>query len=264
MAGELSFDTPDAVRFVEARKAALRQLLSYLHNELQMHTALDVGCGVGYLSVFLRDLGLDVVAADGREENIQEARRRYPGIAFHHVNVEDASVQQWGTFDLVFCVGLLYHLENPFLAIRHLYSVTSKVLVVESMCAPGIEPSLQLLDEYHAENQGLNYVAFYPTESCLVKMLYRAGFPFVYGFASPPDFSLYHASRWRRKERTMLVASKERLNAMTLLQLAEPTRPWDIWAVQPGPWRMRLGRIGNLLRKFAPQARPHSKVAQKT
>src|SRR5208337_2303048 len=118
MAGELSFDTPDAIRFVEARKTALRPLLSYLHGELRMHTALDVGCGVGRLSVFLQELGFQVVAADGREENIQEARRRYPEIVFRQVNVEDVSLQQWGTFDLVFCVGLLYHLENPFLAIR--------------------------------------------------------------------------------------------------------------------------------------------------
>jgi hypothetical protein len=161
-----------------------------------------------------------------------------------------------GTFDLVLCFGLLYHLENPLRAVRNLHSLTDKVLLIESMCAPGAGPCLQLLDEYQNEDQGLNYIAFYPTESCLVKMLYRSGFRFVYGFVKLPDHSLYRASRQRRRERTMLVASKERLTAEGLELLPEPTRPWDMWSVPLGPLRSVLYRAAALLRRRLRQSLP--------
>ncbi len=258
------FDTELYQRLNSASRACVENLLSELRGQMDLKTAADIGCGLGYFSGFLHSLGFQVTAVDGREENANEGRRRYPDVKFITANAEDLPLVGIQTYDLVLCFGLLYHLENPFRAIRHLSTITSKVLLVESMCAPGIEPSLQLLDEYYGEDQGLNYVAFYPTESCLVKMLYQAGFPFVYGFSSPPDLPFYHGGRWRKKERTMLVASKEPLNATALVQLQEPMRPWDIWSIQPGPWRMRLDRVARLVRKFAPQAWPNSKVARKT
>ena len=233
-------------------RAVVENLLYQLRGQVDLKSAADIGCGLGYFSGFLSSLGFQVTAVDGREENAQEAKRRFPEINFLTGNAEDLALLGLGTYDLVLCFGLLYHLENPFRAIRHLANITSKVILIESMCAPGTEASLQLLDEYHGDDQGLNYVAFYPTESCLVKMLYRADFPFVYGFSALPDLALYHGSKWRKKERTMLMASKVELNATALVLLREPHRGWDIWSIQPGRWRMRLNRITNLVRKVAP------------
>ena len=68
--------------------------------------------------------------------------------------------------------------------IRHLHAMTKNVLLVESVTFPGQEPIMALVDEGRTEDQGLNHLAFYPTESCLVKMLYRAGYSDVYGFRS--------------------------------------------------------------------------------
>lgn len=52
-----------------------------------------------------------------------------------------------GEFDLVLCFGLLYHLENPLLAVRHLRSLTEKCLLLESMCVPDNKPSMLLKEE---------------------------------------------------------------------------------------------------------------------
>ena len=62
------------------------------------------------------------------------------------------------------------------------------------MCVPNSKPMMDLLDEGTVENQGLNYVAFYPSESCLVKMLYRTGFPFVYRFKRLPEDKQFSSS----------------------------------------------------------------------
>ena len=135
--------------------------------------------------------------------------------------------------DLVLCAGLLYHLENPFRVIRNLHALTSKVLFVEGMCTPGPGATMELLDEGTTKDQGLDFVAFYPTEACLIKMLYRAGFPFVYFFQRLPEHPLYRESIRRKRERTMVAAAKLSLNAPNLALAQETERPvrglFDPW-----------------------------------
>jgi len=247
------FDLAESREFAEVRQRAARDLLRSIAQETKLLSALDVGCGVGYFSKFLADLGFQVAAIDGREENVIEARRRYPEIDFQTRNAEELSQAEIGTYDLVLCFGLLYHLENPFRAIRNLHSVTNRVLLLESMCAPGDEPSLQLLDEYHADDQGLSYVAFYPTESCLVKMLYRAGFPFVYRLTELPDHEFYRATPSHKRRRAMLVAAKQRFTLSELKPMPEPVRPWDIWPTAAARWKSRLRRIPTLVRTLVPR-----------
>ena len=223
------FDCASAVEFVSARRNFTKPLLEELRRKLDLSSAADVGCGVGYFSKFLHDSGLRVTGIDGREQNIEECKRRYPEIAFCRGDVEDLYSQQLGAFDLILCFGVLYHLENPFRAIRNLYSLTQKVLLVESMCAPGTKPSMELLDEYRNINQGLNYVAFYPTESCLVKMLYRAGFPFVYAFMNLPEHEEFQDTPRYKRRRTMLLASRSSISSSKICLISELVRPWNIW-----------------------------------
>lgn len=243
------FDSDLTRGFTELRQSIIRKLLGALRQQVDLGSALDVGCGVGYFSKFLSDLGFRVVALDGREENTTEAKRRYPEISFLTRNAEDPVLSDIGTFDLVLCVGLLYHLENPFRAVRSLHSLTGKVLIVESMCAPGRDPSLQLVDESEAGDQGLNYVAFYPTEACLVKMLYRAGFPFVYEFERLSEHSAFRASLWRWKERTMLLASKVPLNTAGLKPTPDVHASWEILSTPGERWRMRFERLLGFARR---------------
>lgn len=237
-----SFDSEQTQTYTRVRQAIISQFLDAIRGKVKLQSAVDVGCGVGYFSKFLSDRGLDVIAIDGRDENAKEGRRRYPEISFLTRNVEDPALPALGVFDLVLCVGLLYHLENPFRAIRNLHALTGKVLIVESMCAPGSDPSLQLLDEYQEDNQGLTYAAFYPTESCLIKMMFRAGFPFVYGFKTLPDNAAFKDSKTRHKERVLLVATKTSLETANLQLLKEFSRDWDIWAAPPNWLKSKLRR----------------------
>jgi SAM-dependent methyltransferase len=220
----LPFDAPSAQELTRARKDFIQSFLAEIRTQAALRGALDVGCGVGYLSKFLLDLGFDVVAMDGREENTIEARKRYPGITFLTADAERLT-NEVEPHDLVLCAGLLYHLENPFRVIRNLHALTRKVLIVEGMCTPGPGATMELLDEGSSKDQGLNFVAFYPTEECLVKMLYRSGFPFVYLFQRLPEHSLYRESVRRKRERTMMVASKLPLSAPNLTLAHEPVRP---------------------------------------
>jgi SAM-dependent methyltransferase len=262
-----TFDSDVTQGYTKVRQAFAREFLGAVRQQLELVTALDVGCGVGYFSKFLSDLGFRVVAVDGREGNAIEGKRRYPEITFLARNVEDPTLAGIGNFDFVLSVGLLYHLENPFRAIRNFCSLTGKVLLVESMCIPGDDAGLQLLDEFPADNQGLNYVAFYPTESCLVKMLYRAGFPFVYRFKTLPDDKQFKTTFRRKRSRTFLAASKIALDAPNVVLAKEPggvsygsSDPWNTKLAKALDfWTIRLFKLRVFGARFVKPARGTAK-----
>jgi SAM-dependent methyltransferase len=205
-----------------SRAAATKNVLAEVRDQLGLHTAADVGCGLGYFSSLLHSLGLSVRGTDGRKENVEEASRRFPHISFQTMDAEDDALRALGCFDLVLCFGLLYHLENPFHAIRNLHGITSKLLLVESVVFPGAEPIMALVDEGPHADQGLHHIGFYPTESCLVKLLYKAGFANVYQFAKMPNLQDYDARRRGGRLRTMLAASHILINSGLLELVKEP------------------------------------------
>jgi SAM-dependent methyltransferase len=211
------------------RGDVVSRLLAEIRTPLGLRTAVDVGCGLGHFSGLLRSLGFETTGVDGREQNVEEARRRNPNIPFSRFDAEDPSLRSLGKFDLVFCFGLLYHLENPLLAIRHLEAMTGTLLLVEGVIFPGDDPSMGLVDEGPSEDQGLNHIAFYPTEACLEKMLYCAGFRFVYSFAVPPEHPGYHRSGRLPKIRTMLAASHELITSPQLRVVPQPSTPIQPW-----------------------------------
>jgi SAM-dependent methyltransferase len=246
---EWRFDTESTREFTRIRQAVIAHLIAGLRLRDEFSSALDVGCGVGYFSRFLADLRFQVLGVDGREENIREAQHRNPDLKFLVANAEEITSVELGSFDFVLCVGLIYHLENPFRALRHLQALTGKVLFLESLTVPGKDPELKLLDEDQGEDQGLRNVAFYPTESCLTKLLYRSGFPFVYGLKVPPEHPILFDRETRRRERSMLVGSKRELLLPEFQLLSEPSFSFGLASGQSASRRPLLSRLRTLLRR---------------
>jgi FkbM family methyltransferase len=236
------FDGREALKLVEARGETMRRLLKKLMPALQLSTAVDVGCGVGFFSQMLRECGLQVRGFDGRSQNIAEARARFPDIPFEQGDVESAAIRDSAKFDLVLCFGLLYHLENPLQAMRNLHALTGKCLLLESMCLPGEKTDTLLREEPRLDNQSLTEVAFYPSESALVKMMYRAGFRVVYRLVALPDHDDFRETATHQRRRTMLLASHFPVDFAGLRLCPEPRDLFD-------PWSKALPPASGVLRK---------------
>lgn len=223
------FDQSHYLKLIEARGETIRRVVNELKPALELSTALDAGCGVGFFAKILQDAGLSVQAFDGRQRNVDEAIRRFPQIPFERRDIEDSSILGLGVFDLVLCFGLLYHLENPLLAIRHLHALTARLLLVESVIFPGDRPVMALVDEGRTEDQGLNHFAFYPTEACLAKMLYRAGFQNVYRIAQLPDHDDFRDGPEYSRHRTVLLACSQPVTLPGLIPMPEPSEASNPW-----------------------------------
>src|SRR5271154_3280545 len=224
------FDGRDALRLVDARGETMRRLLAKLIPELKLSTALDSGCGVGFFSQMMEECGLQVRGFDGRAQNVAEARRRFPEIPFEQSNVEDPAIRNEGVFDFVLCFGLLYHLENPFMAMRNLRALTGRCMLLESMCLPGEKTEALLREEPRLDNQSLTEVAFYPSEPTLIKMLYRAGFHVVYRIVSLPAHEDFRETSTHARRRTMLLASHVPLDIAGLRLCPETHETHDPWS----------------------------------
>jgi SAM-dependent methyltransferase len=218
----LVFDREHTDRFNKRRKEFLERLLPALMKECRIETGLDVGCGIGYFADYLLQLGLAVTAFDARPQNITHAMSRYSGVNFLVHDLEDRSVRDLGRYDLVLCFGLLYHLENPFLAIRNLSALTRNVLIVESIVASTHDPVAWLVDEGEGEDQGLQYIALIPSEKSIVKMLYRAGFSQVYRVTALPDHEDFRDRLFQKRRRTIIVASNLSVDSPLLQLVPEP------------------------------------------
>lgn len=231
------FDREEAEIFVAQKKQLIGE---FLEKRKELRSALDIGVGVGKFSDFLTKQNLKVIGIEGRESNVTEAKKRYPAIPFIVGDAENFGSNDIEPADIVFALGLIYHLENPIRALKNLYALTGKILYVESMILPGEPKPIALLaDEGQTESQGLNYRAFIPSENCLVKMLRIAGFKLVYKQNPPPEFIQAFP-----RNRTILVASKTELNGPNLKKMSAVRSP------KPNPYppfALRLKTIGKKL-----------------
>jgi SAM-dependent methyltransferase len=250
---EWAFDSPHYRALDQARLAMFRDVLGVWKAQLNLRTAWDVGCGIGNFSALLRELGFETRAIDGRAENVEEARRRVPGLDVHMADAESPLLSGMDSADLVLCVGLLYHLENPFRTIRNLGQLTREILIVESMCTEDELPLLFLADENTTEELGLSGSAFFASESCLVKMLYRAGFSHVYRLTRSPDHEDFRSSREKKRSRTILAATRAELHSPLVMRVEEPGPARDLWETKWGKFMYQARRIPHFIMKPWPE-----------
>jgi FkbM family methyltransferase len=242
-----AFDQKEYCRLIEARGETIKRTVTRLKPALRLSNAVDTGCGVGFFSQMLAECGLNVCGFDGRKENVAEARQRFPQIPFEQGDIEARSILELGRFDLVLCFGLLYHLENPLLAIRNLRGLTEKCLLLESMCLPGERASMLLREEPGQEDQSLGKVACYPSESSVVKMLYRAGFGMVYRLIPLPDHEDFRETAEHTRRRTILLASVAPIDIAGFRLIPEPHETEDPWRKKPAATATLPQRIGRFL-----------------
>jgi 2-polyprenyl-3-methyl-5-hydroxy-6-metoxy-1,4-benzoquinol methylase len=135
--------------FETRREMAERAVRGYFGGRLRDISCLDVGCHEGFYSLAMARLGVGRVAGlDVREENLTKARfaaaaSGYPELNFLQGNCERLNLRDTGQHELTLFLGVLYHLENPMLALRHIAAITRELCVVET----------QVIDEVVGETE---------------------------------------------------------------------------------------------------------------
>ena len=153
--------------------------------DLTGKTVLDIGAWDGYFSFeFERRGAKRVVAMDvwnGRGLECFLLARAHFGSKVEHLRLDahEISAEKVGTFDFVFCAGLLYHLRHPLVALQKIRSITKRQLILETnSLIPAVHESTPMITFFPGDDfdtHGRHPGAF-PTEAWLLDALHLAGF----------------------------------------------------------------------------------------
>jgi 2-polyprenyl-3-methyl-5-hydroxy-6-metoxy-1,4-benzoquinol methylase len=175
-------------------------------------TVLDLGCLDGLFSLEFALHGARVTGIEIRESNVKKAELVNEILGHSNLNficddVRNVSVSKNGTFDIVICSGMLYHLTTPdvFQLIENMHSVANRMVIIDTHIS--LKPSSKVKyngKEYdghfiteHAENDSSdvknkrylasidNNQSFLFTRPSLMNFLETVGFSSVYECFNP-------------------------------------------------------------------------------
>ncbi len=156
-----------------------------LPNSLEGKTVLDVGAWDGYFSFEAEKRGAKrVLATDYFAWHIQPSKAGF-NLAKKHLNskveemdidILDLSPESVGTWDIVLCLGVLYHMRHPLLALEKAASVTKEMLVVETVVdmLSYNRPTIAFYPSDELANDDTNWSG--PNPAAVVAMLKTVGF----------------------------------------------------------------------------------------
>jgi tRNA (mo5U34)-methyltransferase len=179
-----------------------QQIAPFVPADLRGQRMLDVGCNAGFYSFELARRGAQVCGIDIDAHYLVQAAwasRQYgldDRIEFRQASVYDLA-RYTMRYDMVWFLGVLYHLRHPLLALDILREVTVGQLVLQTMTMPGEEPvappeSVALDEREVLARRGWPHMAFIeravaedptnwwaPDAACVEAMLRSAGFRVV-------------------------------------------------------------------------------------
>jgi SAM-dependent methyltransferase len=192
----------------------LQIVVDIVRRPLNSLRILDLACHEGLYAIEFARHGAEVVGIEGREMHIEKAKFVKDVLTLHKLDffqddVRNLNQAKYGMFDVVLCLGILYHLDTPavFSFMERISEVCKDVAIIDTRIAygptipydymgtrywghtirehaPGASPEDKIKD-YAASLD--NPVSFYLSRTSLYCMLVRLGFTSVYECYIPPE-----------------------------------------------------------------------------
>ncbi|HEY6806679.1 MAG TPA: class I SAM-dependent methyltransferase [Pyrinomonadaceae bacterium] len=194
---------------------------------------LDLACLEGIYGLEFARHGAEVVAIEAREPNIEKARFAgealgLSNITFVQDDVRNLSVEKYGEFDVVLCLGIFYHLNVPdvFHFAERIFEVCRRLAIVDTHIGLTANASHQFKEheywgwtfrEHNADSSQAdrlkqlwasldNETSFWFTRPSIYNLLGNLGFSSVYSCSIPatprkgPDSDTFVALKGTRSK----------------------------------------------------------------
>jgi SAM-dependent methyltransferase len=166
------------------------RIVSFAARFPSCEAVLELGSLEGGQTFELARYAKHVTAVEARTENIERAgfvQQLYgvEGVSFVRADLERTPVASFGSFDAVFCSGLLYHLPRPWELIDQLPGVAPRVFMwthytsAASVEVDGVEGTWYVEKGRTDPLSGLSPRSFWMTLPSLIARLEAAGFESV-------------------------------------------------------------------------------------
>ena len=156
---------------------------------------LDIGAWDGWFSFEAERRGAAVTSVDCLEqENYLDLHRKLGSKAdYRNLDLFELPWVDLGKFDIVFCLGVLYHLRHPLWGLEILCNLTTEIAIVETFVTDGANwqdhgndiPTMEFYETTELNGNMDNWAG--PTVGCVLAMCRAAGFARVELIAADPE-----------------------------------------------------------------------------
>jgi 2-polyprenyl-3-methyl-5-hydroxy-6-metoxy-1,4-benzoquinol methylase len=170
---------------------------------------LDLGCNAGFWSLKAIEAGADyVLGIEGRQMHVDQAnlvfevnqvdRRRYE---FRTGNIFTDDFSDQGPFDVVLCLGLMYHVSKTVELIERMSAVNTDVLIIDTAISTDSDALMRLHQENLDEpRNAVDYeTVFIPTRKAIIEIAQMFGYtvaPLALHAASYEGMRRYKWGSW--------------------------------------------------------------------
>jgi SAM-dependent methyltransferase len=174
-------------RHEQRRRYFFDPLVDVCGGTLAGKRVLDLGCNAGYWSLAAIEAGADfVLGVDGRQEHVEQAELVFvaKGVDASRYRFELGNVFEHDfheRFDVVLCLGLMYHISKPVELFETMVAVDPELLVIDTEVHPSKESGFSLR-KVRLENPmtAVDYeLAIYPSRQAVIDLASQFGFRVV-------------------------------------------------------------------------------------
>jgi SAM-dependent methyltransferase len=211
------FKREHANRHAQRKRYFFAPLVQLCGGSLAGKRVLDLGCNAGFWSLSAIEAGAEfVLGVDGRQMHIDQANLVFEvkGVEASRYRFELADVfgldlTDEDPFDIVLCLGLLYHVSKPFELMERISAWSTDLLVIDTTLDPRPGPYFRIrrqnLDDPRAAVD--LPVALHPSKQAVARLAREFGFRDVKMLR--PRFTDWEGSgAYRRGTRRAFVCAK--------------------------------------------------------
>jgi SAM-dependent methyltransferase len=179
------FDPEHVNRHRQRKSYFFSPLVRSAGGSLAGKKVLDLGCNAGYWSLAAIEAGADfVLGVDGRRMHIDQANLVFEvkGIPPDRYRFEVSNVFELdpleAPFDIVLCLGLLYHVSRPVDLMERMSAWNSDILVIDTALDPTPGPYFRLARQNLNEPRSAvdREIALHPSSEAVARLAKQYGY----------------------------------------------------------------------------------------
>jgi tRNA (mo5U34)-methyltransferase len=227
-------------RHQQRKQHIFKPLVQLYGGSLAGKRVLDLGCNAGFWSLAAIESGAEfVLGIDARKLHIDQAnfvfeikeiaKQKYQ---FVEGNIFKVNLKEYGVFDIVMCLGLLYHINKPISLLEIISEINSDTLIIDTNLShlPGAYLDIRS-DDIEQNLSAIDVpLVMYPTKMALIQMVQQFGYSVV---LLKPEFQNYSGlSDYKHGARRIFVCSKvtDLTNIKARTERITPTSQFfDFW-----------------------------------
>jgi tRNA (mo5U34)-methyltransferase len=205
-------------RHEQRKKYFFAPLVQLLGGSLAGKRVLDLACNAGFWSLAAIEAGAEfVLGVDGRQMHIDQASLVFDvkGVdtsryRFATADVFALDLSDEEPFDVVLCLGLLYHVSKPFELMDRISAWNADLLVVDTRVDPRPGPYFRIRGQQMDDpRQALDRpVALHPSKEAVARLAREFGYRDV-KMLRPRFTSWEGSSSYRKGNRRAFVCAKQ-------------------------------------------------------